>query len=430
MKKLIILFLLFVTPLYATVSTGESIREYFTLGAATTEFLFLIPANSSDDIQVYKHLISTGVETPLVEDTDYTIIATGGDYRNGGTVTISPALGVTFQVVIVRSIKKSQETASGAITPTSIVAALDKIARTVQDLQDRNDRSIHLQESDGTGFDMSLPGKDERAGFLFFDDDGIMTFTANLIADSISASAFGTSLVQAADALAARVLLELTTTDAVQFAAITGTTGTFSGAISATAGGFSDDVTMATGKVLTTEIIRAVDATGILIQNDTPATVITIQDDGTALLADGATATTQAASDNSTLVATTAYVDAQVDAGKAASVSMSSYTVKDSDNNNILIAQAYLAATDGFVAAYQADHDNLEVLTIYVGNTDDPAGAGDIIQQFTSASDNRAASLFCAVQEGEFFEVTHSGSTVTVIRWMSLGALSEPVDQD
>ncbi len=309
MKKLMVLFvLLFVSPLYATVSTGESIREYFSTALSPTEFTFTQPANSSDDILVYSHVTATGVQALLVEDTDYTIAPTGGDYLNGGVVTIDPAPATTLGIVVVRSIKKSQETSSGGINPLSIVDALDKLARTVQDMQDRNDRSIHLQESDADSFTMELPGKDERVGYLFFDDDGNMTFVDSVVTGTITASAFGESLIQAATALAARVLLELTTTDAVEFAAITGTTGTFTGAVSTAAITASGDVTMATAKTLTTEIIKAVDATGILLKNDGGDTVLTIKDDGTALLADGAAATTQTAEDDTTAIATTKYV--------------------------------------------------------------------------------------------------------------------------
>jgi len=441
MKKLMLIVLLFATPVFATVPAGESIREYFTLGAATTEFLFTNPANSSDDILVFKRDVETdsdtiGLETALVEDVDYTIVATGGDFRNGGTVTISPALGVNFEVVIVREIKKSQETAQGAITPVSIVAALDKIARTLQDLEDRNDRSIHRQESDAESFEMELPGLADLAEtFLFFNSSGEMTFVANVIADTINASAFGTSLVQAANAAAGRDVLEMGTTDAVQFGAFTATTGTFSGAVSTAAVTASGDVTMATAKVLTTEIIRAVDSTGILIQNDTPATVITIGDGGGATLADGAVATTQSASDNSTLIATTAYVDAQVTAAIAASVSFSSYTNQDSESNSMLptvpgTTHAYLAASDGFVSAATADLDDGEVLTGHVDQTNDPVGAGDLIAQVESDAANSLQSIFFAVKNGEYFEVSHTRDTTVNIRWMSKGPLAEPVDQD
>ncbi len=164
MKKVIIfILLLFALPTNAVVSSGEAIRQYFVCNGATTTFTFTFKCNSADDVLVFKHLIATGVETTLTEDTDYTIAATSSDYLNGGVVTISPALASTFRVVIVRDIKQSQETSAGAITPATVVAALDKITRRLQDLEDRKNRSIRLQESDATTFDMELPGLALRA---------------------------------------------------------------------------------------------------------------------------------------------------------------------------------------------------------------------------------------------------------------------------
>ena len=439
MKKLMILFvLLFVTPLYATVSTGESIRRYFSPDGASTTFTFTQPCNSSDDILVFKQLESTGEETSLVEDTDYTIAPTGGDYLNGGVVTIDPAMAATFQLVVVREIQKSQETTSGAITPVSIVDALDRLARTVQDLEDRNDRSWHLQESDSASFDMEIPGLDGRAEtFPFFDADGNLTYVSDVIADSIAASAFGTSLVQAATASAGRDVLEMGTTDAVEFAAITGTTGTFTGAVGITgAVTASGNVTMASAKVLTTEIIRAVDSTGILIQNDTPATIITIEDaSATATLADSSQMASSAAPTTDADIANKKYVDDQITAAIAASVSLSSYTNQDSESNSMLptagaATHAYLAASDGFVSAVTEDLDDGVILAGYVDQTNDPVGAGDLIATVESSAANNHNSIFFAVADGEYFEVSCTADVTINIRWISMGPLAEPVDQD
>ncbi len=295
MKKLIILIILLLSiPAMATVSTGESIRQYFSPGAATTTFTFTQPCNSSSDILVFKQLESSGLQTLLVEDTDYTIAPTGGDYLNGGVVTISPALGTTYQVIVVREIRKSQGTAQGAITPTSIVDALDKLTRTVQDLEDRNDRSWHLQESDAASFDMEIPGLDDRAGtFPFFNDLGVLTYVADLVTNSETASAFGLSIMQSASAAAARVLLVLDTTDAVEFAGITGTTGTFSGAIT------TDGITIGSNEFVVTD-----DGSG----DTTIAGTLDVTGDSTLVLASASTATTQAASDDDTSIATTAHV--------------------------------------------------------------------------------------------------------------------------
>ncbi len=233
MKKTLILLLLalFAFPAIATVSDGETVRQSFTLGAATTTFTFTFKCNSSDDVLVYAPLISTGLPTAaLTIDTDYTIAATGGSYLNGGVVTISPALGVTYTVKIVRRIKQSQETPQGAITPTSIVAALDKVTRMVQDAEDRKNRSIYIPESDAVSFDMVLPNSIDRVGkYLSFDSAGNVAAATIIEAGSVSFSTIGSNIAGAADAAAVRVLLGLDTGDNVAF-----TNGAFSGTLDVT----------------------------------------------------------------------------------------------------------------------------------------------------------------------------------------------------
>jgi len=108
----------------------------------------------------------------------------------------------------------------------------------------------------------------------------------------------------------------------------------------------------------------------------------------------------------------------------------SAYTTLDSENNTMVKAHAYLAATNGWVFAYDTDTDTGESLYVYVGTTTDPAGAGDLIQASEAAGINMTQSVCAAVAKGEYFEVrTDSGGT-PVIRWKSAGTLSKPVDQD
>jgi hypothetical protein len=78
-------------------------------------------------------------------------------------------------------------------------------------------------------------------------------------------------------------------------------------------GGFS----MPTGQVATIETIRAVDATGVLLQNDTPATVITIGDDGVATLADGSKMATDEAPTADAQIANKKCVDDSINAAVA-----------------------------------------------------------------------------------------------------------------
>lgn len=123
-------------------------------------------------------------------------------------------------------------------------------------------------------------------------------------------------------------------------------------------------------------------------------------------------------------IANKKYVDDLI----ASEVTASAYTDEDSDTNAMLKAHAYLAATDGWVFATDTGLDAGESLSVYVGASDDPAGAGDLIQVQESGGTDRAQSVCALVAEGEYFEVT-SDKTPT-IRWKSIGTLSKPVDQD
>ncbi|NVM22102.1 MAG: hypothetical protein HWN68_10030 [Desulfobacterales bacterium] len=123
-------------------------------------------------------------------------------------------------------------------------------------------------------------------------------------------------------------------------------------------------------------------------------------------------------------IANKKYVDDNI----ASEVTASAYTTEDSDANTMLKSHAYKAATDGWVFAYDTGLDNGNSLKVYVGSTDDPVGAGDLIQQFDSFHTDQAMSVCAFVAENEYFEVT-SDKTPT-IRWKSVGTLSKPVDQD
>ena len=247
MKKLIVsLILMFAIPVYATVSADTTKRQFFTASGVGTTYTFTLPVNSEDDISVEKRVTSTGVTTALTRDVDYTIASTGGDYLNGGVVTIAPALADTFEVIVIRDIVQTQETDSGAINTASLELALDKLTRQVQDLRnDFEQRAIKLPESDATTLTTTLGDSVSSANTsIGRDANGNITETVQS-ETSVSFSSFGTDFVALANAAAARDTLEIDTDDPVEFAAIIGTTGTFSGLITANAGvtlGAGDDL--------------------------------------------------------------------------------------------------------------------------------------------------------------------------------------------
>ena len=198
MKTLItsLLFcLLTATSVTATVPASETIRQSFSCNGSNTEFTFTIPCYSSSDVYVYTHIIATGVEEELTESSQYTIAATDSDYLNGGVVTTVATYASTYRIVIVRNIQKTQELLRAQMSAAAAIEAVGKLTRIVQDLQDRFNRSIHLQESDGS-FDMELPGLALRASTYYgFGTDGAPLLTKSVVSDNTVVSTFMETVV-------------------------------------------------------------------------------------------------------------------------------------------------------------------------------------------------------------------------------------------
>lgn len=408
MKKLFILMtLLFVMPVFGTVSDGETIREAFTCDGLVTTYTFTFACNSSDEVLVYSPLTATGQSTTaLTVDVDYTISPTGGSYLNGGVVTITPALASTFTVEIVRRIKLSQETASGAITPTSIVAALDKITRQLQDSEDRKDRSLHLPESDDITLDMTIPPVVGRAGlYLGFDLNGEPVALAGPV-DVTSASVFGNIFVQTANALSARGLLELDTDDPVEFAA-----GTFSGLITANGGvtlGAGDDlIGSATSDItINTDKFSVDGATGDTVIAGTLGVTGATEITGVATLGDGSLLKTSAAPTTDAMIANKKYVDDFTTMVPAVSGAGTGYAGEESVTfqNGIILKQGSVIVSTGetvtFGVAFPNDITSL-TLALRINN------------------DNRTASYH--LETVSDFKVYHNNGGDTAVSFQAWG---------
>ncbi len=130
-------------------------------------------------------------------------------------------------------------------------------------------------------------------------------------------------------------------------------------------------------------------------------------------------------SDSNTQIATQQSIKAYVDTQIAATAGFSSYTTDDSESNAMLKSHAYKAATDGFVVANAGL--NSQELNGYVDDTNDPVGAG-IRVCYSGFTESAAGTITFPVKQDEYFEIS-TASTPTIY-WMSIGTLSEPIDQD
>jgi hypothetical protein len=111
---------------------------------------------------------STGVETPQVLGTDYTV--TGAGVLTGGTVTMTtaPASGATL--VIVRNVPLTQETdlqPNDRLPAETLEQTVDKLTMITQQLDEASDRAIKFPVSDSSSFDTTLPVSSTRAGKYF-----------------------------------------------------------------------------------------------------------------------------------------------------------------------------------------------------------------------------------------------------------------------
>ena len=127
-------------------------------------------------------------------------------------------------------------------------------------------------------------------------------------------------------------------------------------------------------------------------------------------------------------IANKKYVDDQIAAELLASIQFSAYCSDDSESNAMLKAHAYKAATAGFVTAYISLTTG-QTLKGYVGDTNDPEGAGWLVQSL-SAPGNATYAITMYVGKDEYFEVTTTSSGAVTMRWKSVGTLSKPIDQD
>lgn len=146
---------------------------------------------------------------------------------------------------------------------------------------------------------------------------------------------------------------------------------------------------------------------------------------GVATIADASVTKTDAAPTTDAMITNMKFV---VTAGDSATAS--GYTANDSEGNAMLKSHAYLAPLSGYVSAFDTLDASGDRIIGFLHNTNDPAGAGQIIQPTEASSSADDCSVFFFVPAGKFFEITAGGSNVPTILWCPLRGDSRPVDQD
>ena len=163
-----------------TISSTTRIAGPFTGNGTASTFPFTFKVFAAADLDVVRLNSSTGVESTLVLNSDYSVTLNGDQNSNpGGSITLlAGALATGFTLVITSDIANLQPTDltnQGGFYPEVITDALDRATIQIQQISDIGDRTIKIPITDGS-LNMELPTADARANsFLAFDANGLPT---------------------------------------------------------------------------------------------------------------------------------------------------------------------------------------------------------------------------------------------------------------
>ena len=152
------LILLMASPVYATVSS-ETTRVKYTGNGITTVYAYPFKIFEDDDLLAVKALTSTGAETTLILNTDYTV--SGAGVTGGGNLILTAGSVVPsgYTLTILRNIELTQETDyvdGQAFSAESLESAIDKTALIQQQQAEQIGRAPKLPKTSSIT-DIALP---------------------------------------------------------------------------------------------------------------------------------------------------------------------------------------------------------------------------------------------------------------------------------
>jgi hypothetical protein len=124
-------------------------------GAAQT-IAFTFPYFTASEIIVITRNDTTGADTTLIENTDYTLTGTGSDgqkYSGGSVVTLTPFVAAGYTIYIYRATTETQDTdltENDYLPAETLEARLDKLFCLYADLKEVVGRCIKVPLGDGT----------------------------------------------------------------------------------------------------------------------------------------------------------------------------------------------------------------------------------------------------------------------------------------
>ena len=161
-----------------TISSTVRVAGPFVGNGTASVFPFAFKVFTATDLDVIRFASSTGIETTLVLNSDYSVTLNGDQNSNpGGSVNlIAKVLPTGFTLTITSDIANLQPTDltnQGGFYPEVITDSLDRATIQIQQISDIGDRTLKIPISDGTSLNMELPTATQRANaFLAFDATG------------------------------------------------------------------------------------------------------------------------------------------------------------------------------------------------------------------------------------------------------------------
>lgn len=181
-----------------TVSAGTAKAGPYTGNNVTSSFAFSFKVFADADVRVVETLISTGIETDLVLNTDYTITRNvDQDSSPGGSITylvsgVTAALSSTKRLTIVGDFDYEQPTDipnGGSFFATVLENAFDRIVMFVKQLKEQADRSMRLPVSSSASVEMPMPEANSVVGWNET-ADALQNYSTSVFASVV---AFGTA---------------------------------------------------------------------------------------------------------------------------------------------------------------------------------------------------------------------------------------------
>jgi hypothetical protein len=159
-----------------SLASATSRMAPYTGNGSTATYAYTFKIFSDSDLLVTKRLISTGAETELVLDADYTV--TGAGTSSGGNVVLSAGnLSSSYELHIRRKRPLTQSTSirnESSFNAGTHEDTFDKLTMVDQQQQDEIDRSMKLPETiDPADFDPTLPAILTPGYTLIVSDDGL-----------------------------------------------------------------------------------------------------------------------------------------------------------------------------------------------------------------------------------------------------------------